>query len=94
MGAIIGGLIIFYIIGKVIEWAVLKRVFDNYRIMFWASSLSVFAIIFTLWFFKRDKAYAFHPAMFIDYAIAGTILPIIRIIWRNRKEAKESRSER
>ncbi|WP_176705069.1 hypothetical protein [Novosphingobium sp. KA1] len=94
MGAVAGGLIVIYVIGKITEWAAWKRIFESYRLMVWVSSIAAFAIIFALWFSQRNKVYAFNPAMFIDYAIAGIVLPIIRTIWRNRREAKANRSER
>lgn len=94
MGAVAGGLIVLYLISKIMEWAVWKRIFESYRPMVWVSSISAFAIIFVLWFSQRDKVYAFNAAMFIDYAIAGITLPIIRTIWRNRRKAKANRSER
>lgn len=94
MGAVAGGLIVLYLISKIMEWAVWKRIFESYRLMVWVSSMAAFAVIFVLWFSQRDKVYAFNPAMFIDYAIAGITLPIIRTIWRNRRKAKANRSER
>lgn len=94
MGAIAGGLVAFYLIGKIAEWVVWKRIFKRYSLMVWVSSITVFALIFILWFSQRDKAHAFNPAMFIDYAIACILLPIIRIFWHNRKEAKVTRSGR
>lgn len=90
MGAVAGGLVAFYLIGKITELVAWKRVFTRYSAMVWISSLSVFFIIFLIWFTQRDKPYAFHPAMFVDYAIACVILPLIRIFWHRRKDAKRN----
>lgn len=92
MGAIAGGLIVFYLIGKVVEWLFWKRIFTKYSVMVWISSLSVFFIIFALWFIQKDKPFAFHPAMFVDYAIACAVLPFIRISWRKRKDKKQNKA--
>lgn len=53
----------------------------------------MFFIIFVIWFTQRDKPYAFPPSMFFDYAIAGVILPLVRIFWRRRKDAKRNEME-
>lgn len=90
MGAVAGGLVIFYLIGKVIEWIVWKRIIKSYGLMVWVSSISISALVFVLWFLQQGKAYAFHPAMLINYFMAGIILPILRIFWQKRKEAKTS----
>jgi hypothetical protein len=88
MGAIAGGMVVFFLLGKMIEWAILKRVPVSYGIMVWASSLVGLALVFGLWFMRRDAPYAFNPAMFIDYSIAAILLPVLRTFWRKRKEAK------
>ena len=92
MGAIVGGVIIFYLLGKVVEWAVWTRVFRNFNVTVWASSLSVLLLIFVLWFIQRDKPYALNPAMLIDYTIASFILPLIRMFWNKKKTHKKLKS--
>jgi len=68
-----------------LEWAFIKRVIKSYHVMVWLSSSVTLAAIALLWFARRGEAYAFHPAMFIDYTIAAILLPFIRTVWRRRK---------
>ena len=79
-------------IGKIIEWALIQRVVKSYHAMVWLSSFIVLAVIALLWYVKRGEAYAFHPAMFIDYTIAALLLPIISIVWRRRKKPSKEES--
>lgn len=92
VGGIIGGLIVFYLLGKAVEWAILKHFVKGYGTMAWISSIAVFCAVFVLWWTQRNEVHAFHPAMFVDYIVAAILLPFARIIWRKRSEAKASRS--
>lgn len=92
VGAVIGGMIAFYLIGKLLEWAIIKRVVKSYPAMVWLSSLIALAAIALLWYARREEAFAFHPAMFIDYTIAALLLPVVRTLWRRRK--KPNKEER
>jgi hypothetical protein len=92
VGAVIGGMVAFYLIGKLLEWTFIKRVVRSYSAMVWLSSIVTLAAIALLWYARRDEAYAFHPAMFIDYTIAAILLPIIRIVWRRRKKPNSEES--
>ena len=92
VGAVIGGMVAFYLSGKLLEWAVIKRVVKSYPAMVWLSSIVTLAAIALLWYSRRDEAYAFHPAMFIDYTIAAFLLPIIRTVWRRRKKPSDEES--
>jgi hypothetical protein len=94
MGAIVGGMIGFYLLSKAIEWIILKRIVSKYALMVWISPVTIFGAMFVSYTSNPDGFYAFHPAMFIDYFIAAILLPIIRIFWRKRKEAKLSKADR
>ena len=88
MGEVIGGMLVFYLLGKLLEWAILKRFIRSYAAMVSASALGVFALVCLGWFSQRHEPHIFHPAMLISYFIAAALLPFIRIIWRNRKLKK------
>lgn len=92
VGAVIGGMVAFYLIGKLLEWAVIKRVVNSYSTMVWLSSIVTLTAIALLWYSSREEAYAFHPAMFIDYTIAAILLPITRTVWRRRKKPNNEES--
>lgn len=94
MGAIAGGMIGFYLISKAIEWLILKRIVSKYALMVWISPAAIFSAMLVSYTSNPDGFYAFHPAMFIDYFIAAILLPVIRIFWRKRKEAKLSKADR
>lgn len=88
MGAILGGMLVIYLLCKVLEWALLKRILSSHFVMVSLSSLLIFFVIFIAWYVKKDEAYAFHPAMLVDYFLAAVILPFIRSIWHKRKKKK------
>lgn len=88
MGEVIGGMLVFYLVGKLLEWAILKRLISSYATMVSVSALGIFALVSLGWFFQRNEPHIFHPAMLISYFIAAVLLPFIRILWQNRKLKK------
>lgn len=88
MGAILGGMLAFYILCKPIEWALLKRFLNSFNAIVIYSSGIVFLALLTAWYFKRNEPYAFHPSMFVDYFLAAIILPCVRIMLYKRKMKK------
>lgn len=85
MGAVLGGMLVIYLLCKAFEWALLKRVLSNYNAMIFLSSALIFSAICIAWYVNRNKAYAFQPAMLVDYFIAALGLPLIRCFWHKRK---------
>lgn len=88
MGEVIGGMLVFYLVGKILEWAILRRVIKNYAAMVSASSLGIFTLVCLAWLSQRHQEHIFHPAMLISYFIAALLLPFVRVLWRNRKTKK------
>lgn len=88
MGEVIGVMLAFYLIGKVLEWAILKRVIARYETMVSASSFSVLTFFSAAWILQRNQEYARGPAMLISMIVAAILLPFIRVLWRNRKNKK------
>ena len=92
MGEIIGGMLAIYLVGKVLELAILKRVISSFATMAFTSSVLVFLVILVLWLVNRDQPYAFRPAMLVSYFLAAVILPAIRIMWNKRQAAKAAKA--
>lgn len=88
-GAIIGCIIGFYLLSKLIEWLFLNRILKNYSAIVWISSVLIFDIIAGLWFINRHEASAFHASYFVYYAVAAIALPILRNIRHKRKVSKD-----
>ena len=93
MGGIIGGMLVFYILCKPLEWVLLKRLFKGFNAIVVISSIVVFCTIFILWYLKRNEPYAFHPSLLVDYFAAALILPVVRIFVNKRKEKKQAQLE-
>lgn len=92
MGGVLGGLLAFYILCKLLEWALLKRFIKNFSSIVITSTVIVFFVILILWYSKRNETYAFHPSLFVDYFLAAVILPSIRILLNKRKAKKQDQS--
>lgn len=87
MGAVLGGMLAIYLLCKVLEWTLLKRIIKTHSTILFLSSAVVFTAICIAWYIKRSEAYAFNPALLIDYFIAAVILPFIRFFLHKRKKA-------
>ena len=93
MGGIIGGMLVFYILCKPLEWLLLKRLFKSFNVIVVIISIVIFSTIFILWYLKRNEPYAFHPSFFVDYFAAAVILPVVRIFINTRKAKKQAQPE-
>lgn len=93
MGAILGGMLIFYLLGKILEWTFLSRVFSNRAIVIFVSSFLVFLLLCLLWYANRGQLYA-QPGMLIDYFVAAILLPLFRMGWSSLQENRRRNSQR
>lgn len=91
-GAVIGGMVGIYLIGKLFELLFFNRFIKNSNYVIAAGSIAGFLAVFLLWMTSPTVVVGF-PIFSIF--IAAIILSIIRIQWRKRKTKREiaSRTE-
>lgn len=88
IGSVIGGMLVIYLLSKLLEWVLLKRIMRSYCSMIYLSSAVVFSTICIAWYIKRNEVYAFQPALLVAYFMAALILPYIRRFFYKRKAKK------
>lgn len=85
-GAVIGGLVCIYLIGKLFEWLFFKRFIKNSNHVIFAGSITGFLVVFLLW--AKSPTVVAEFSIF-SFFIAAILLVIIRIQWRKRKAKRE-----
>lgn len=93
MGAILGGMLIFYLLGKILEWTFLNRVFSNRTIVICVSSFLILLLLSLLWYANRGQSYA-QPGMLVDYFVEAILLPLFRMGWSSLQENRRRNLQR
>lgn len=78
IGSVLAGVLVIYIISKLAEWAFLKRVVKSHPVMVGLSTVVSFLVIFALWHSGKDKPYAVHPSLLLDFLLASVLLIVGR----------------
>ena len=61
LGGVAGLMIALYLLGKIIEWILLKHVLNSYGAMVWSSPSIVFSILLVLWLLSKDRTNTLNP---------------------------------
>lgn len=77
-GSVLAGMLVIYLLSKVIEWVLLKRVLKNHNVMVALSAAASFIFIFLLWYAAKDKPYAVHPEILANFLLASVIVVFAR----------------
>jgi hypothetical protein len=85
MGELIGGLLVIYLVGKVLELVILKRFIASFRAMVFTSSALVFLAILLLRVGSGDPNGVFPMAMLVSFLLAAVILPVVKTVWHTRR---------
>lgn len=85
IGGVMGGFLVIYLLCKVIEFALLKRILKNYNAMIFLSSVVIFSTICIAGYIDRNNLHAPGPNLIMICFIAALALPFIRKIVHNRK---------
>lgn len=78
VGSVLTGVLVIYLISKLIEWALLKRIVKNRAVMVVLSTVASFILIFALWYSGKDKPYAVHPDLLSNFLLASILLALGR----------------
>lgn len=90
-GGIVGGMLIIFTLGKLIEVLILKRFINSFSAMAWLSSIIVFTGLLLTWLTQMDnpdQMRALPPAKMLVIFAATLLLPTLRILFQNRRAAK------
>jgi hypothetical protein len=91
VGGIVGGMLVVFALGKLIEVAILKKLMNTFGTTAWSSSLAVFAAILLMWVVQMGEPHmmrAFPPVQFLAISIAALIIAPLRISAYKRRAAK------
>lgn len=97
MGEILGSAIAAYLVCKLLEWLVIKRVIRNHSWMVVVSA-AVVGMLFILAFRYQVEVRGSYDSnderLFGSQVIAVVLLPIIRILWRNIRIKKRAEADK
>lgn len=88
IGSIIGAMLIIYMISKVIEWVILKRIGTSKSSMILTSTSVTFLLIASLWLSALGTPTAKGPLFMMHVLLGAIILSVIRL-----KKAKSLKVE-
>jgi len=85
VGSVLGGILAIYPLSRLIEWALLKRMVGNRRLVVVLSNSVSFLLILALWFSGRGKPYAMHPDLLFSVLLASLLLILARTFLPGKK---------
>lgn len=90
-GAILGGMLVIYLIGRFLEIIILKRVISSFTTRVFSSAAIVFLGVALLWLSSRGKPYstsAFNGTMLFFFFLATVLVPLLRNYLHKRRAAR------
>jgi len=93
MALIFGSMIGSYLICKVIEWIIIKRIIKNYNAMVIISAVIVAILCVLAWRYRMNiqGSYSYDDRTQLGAQVIGSLaLPFVRIFWNKRRVAKAS----
>ena len=96
MGEIIGSMLAAYVICRILEWVILKRVIRNHAWMVVVSAIAVGALFLVAFRYRAEALGSFDSndeRLLGAQIIAVILLPIIRILWKKLRPKVESSQE-
>jgi fructose-specific phosphotransferase system IIC component len=78
IGAMLGAMLAIYVISRLIEWLLLKRIIASRSMMMVASTAASFLIVCGLWYSALGKPYAQDADFLLIYLLAAVLLTLIR----------------
>lgn len=78
IGSVLAGVLVIYLMSRLIEWALLNRILRNQTIVVISSTTVSLLLIVALWFSGVDKPYAVHPNLLLSFLLASVILALGR----------------
>ena len=90
-GAILGGMLVVYLIGRLLEIILLKRVISSFTTKVFSSAAIVFLGVALLWLSSRGKPYgtsAFNGATLFFFFVAAVLVPLLRSFLHKRRVAR------
>lgn len=89
-GAVVGGIFVLYIFGRILEWAILNRILKNKNQAIIFSSMLGLIAVFLLWAARKTEVVNFS---IFSFFIAAILLPFIRIQWAKRKIKQQAEAK-
>lgn len=87
MGEIAGSMIAAYVIAKIIEWLIIRRVINNYTVMVILSGASVLVLFVLANRYQASQQVPYTSYLFAQI-IACLLLPPARMFWKALRRPK------
>jgi fructose-specific phosphotransferase system IIC component len=78
IGAMLGAILAIYVMSRLIEWLLLKRIIASRGMMILVSTATSFFIVCGLWYSALGKPYAQDTGFLLIYLLASVLLTLIR----------------
>ena len=78
IGAILGAMLAIYLISKLIEWVLVKRIVQSRSAMILISTSAALLLVFILWYSALGKPYAQGVNFLLAYLLGSLFLAALR----------------